>query len=109
MSNFNIFDNIGPLTDIITKVLWPFIKDDSKPQPEEEEIKDDHASQIPEAYENVKYFEKQRTQHLHNESANGEKFSFKGRLGGSAKCDDSVINAQIEAPLMRNKDMDLND
>lgn len=33
-----------------------------------------------------------------NESVNGEKLSFKGRLGGSVKCDESVVNSHFENP-----------
>lgn len=75
---------------------------------QKEETKDHEASQIPEAYENVKYFEKQRNKNSANDSVNGEKLSFKGRLG-SVKCDDSVINSHIDAPSVRNKDIDIQD
>ena len=54
-------------------------------------MNDHEESQIAEVYENVKYFEKQRIRNNGNESVNGEKLSFKGRIA-SSKWDDSVIN-----------------
>lgn len=112
---------MDPFTDVISKVLWRYMRDDRKDQSSfikqlgkshcwqsrsnariddkdlsPTEIKDHEESQIAEVYENVKYFEQQRSKNLCNESVSGEKLSFKGKLG-SSKCDDSVINCQIDS------------
>lgn len=80
----------------------------------ENEEKSQENSHIAEAYEHVKYFEKQRgkTNQIAkdsykpgspkqpckgNGSIYGEKLSFKGRLP-SSKWDDSVVNCQVEDP-----------
>jgi hypothetical protein len=51
--NVSILDLIDPFTDVVTKVLWKYIKDTKK---EEESVQDKAESQIEEIYENVKYF-----------------------------------------------------
>lgn len=99
----SIFDIIDPFADLVTKFLWNYVKNDDK----EEVVNDNEASQIAETYENIKYFEQQRIRQSGNESVNGERLSFKGKLG-SAKCDESVVNCQVDAPSCKNKEVDPN-
>lgn len=75
----SIFDIIDPFADLVTKFLWNYVKNDDK----DEIVNDNEASQIAETYENIKYFEQQRIRQSGNESVNGERLSFKGKLGSA--------------------------
>jgi len=85
-NSISIQDLIDPFTDVVTKVLWRYVRQDKeKDQPLN---KNPEESQIADTYENIKYFEKQRIKSWNNESVSGEKLSFKGKLG-SVKWDDN--------------------
>ncbi|CAI2384911.1 unnamed protein product [Moneuplotes crassus] len=78
-------------------------KDDEDPQLSDDNQEDCDSESVEDMsnkfqHSNVKYFEKLRNKSISaRESQKEEKLSFKGKLGNSSKCGESVVNIPIDA------------